>query len=99
MPIASGVVDFLFIIMKSHPITSTQTIGNFVSYDSWLNSINRTRCTGWRWRKEGTVSTQNVFGKLYITRAEINRFETRAMAGEFHKAAITPSRKTEPLSV
>ena len=85
--------------MKSHSIQSTQTIGKFVSYDSWLNSINRTRFTGWRWRKEGIVSTQNVFGKLYITRAEIARFETRALAGEFHMAAVTPSRKTAPLSV
>jgi len=79
--------------MRTHSIQSTQTIGNFVSYDSWLNLINRTRCTGWRWRKEGTVSTHNVFGKLYITRAEINRFETRAMGGEFHKKAVTPSTR------
>jgi len=79
--------------MKSHPIQSTQTIGNIVSFDSWLNSINRTRCTGWRWRRDGLISTQNVFGKLYITRDEIARFEARALSGEFQKKAVTPTAR------
>jgi len=63
-----------------------------VSFDVWLNSLNRTRCTGWRWRKNGLISTQNVFGKLYITRDEIARFEKRAIAGQFHKEVATPTK-------
>jgi hypothetical protein len=73
-----------------------------VSFDAWLNSLNRTRCTGWRWRKNGLISTQNVFGKLYITRDEIERFEARAMAGDFHMDATTPATRTavkNPISV
>jgi len=79
--------------MKKHTIQSTQAVGNIVSFDAWLNSINRTRCTGWRWRKNGLISTQNIFGKIYITRDEIARFETRALSGEFHKQAATPCVK------
>jgi len=65
-----------------------------VSFDAWLNSLNRTRCTGWRWRKHGLIITQNVFGKLYITRDEIERFEARALAGDFHMDATTPVTRT-----
>jgi hypothetical protein len=36
----------------------------------------------------------NIFGKLYITRDEIAKFERRALAGEFHKDATTPQRMT-----
>ena len=63
-----------------------------VSFDAWLNSLNRTRCTGWRWRKNGLVSTHNVFGKLYITRDEIARFEKCALSGKFHKEAVVPTQ-------
>lgn len=83
--------------MKPHTTQTNQSahaVGNIVSFDAWLNSLNRTRCTGWRWRKKGLISTQNVFGKLYITREEIARFEKRAIAGQFHKEATTPSKVT-----
>jgi hypothetical protein len=67
--------------------------GNLTSFDAYLDSINKTRCTGWRWRTQGIIQTVNVFGKLYITREEIARFEARAIAGEFHKDAPVPTRK------
>jgi hypothetical protein len=79
--------------MKTNTTQSTQAVGNMVSFDVWLNSLNRTRCTGWRWRRSGLINTQNVFGKIYITREEIARFEARAMAGEFHKKAAIPCVK------
>jgi len=85
--------------MQAHSIPSHETAGTLVSFDGWINSLDKTRTTGWRWRRDGVIQTVNVFGKLYITREEIARFEARAISGEFHKAAITPSRKTEPLSV
>ncbi len=58
-------------------------ISQLVSFDNWLESIDKTRTTGWKWRKKGVISTLNVFGKLYVTRDEITRFESRVLSGEF----------------
>jgi len=65
---------------------------SLVSFDSWLEALDKTRTTGWRWRKDGLISAVNVFGKLYVSRDEISRFERRAIAGEFHREAKMPSR-------
>ena len=82
------------ILMQAHPIANHETSGNLVSFYGWLESLDKTRTTGWRWRKDGLIKTVNIFGKLYITRDEIAKFERRAMAGEFHKEATTPQRMT-----
>ena len=66
---------------------STPLPGNLVSFDAWISSLDKTRGTGWRWRRAGVVETVNVFGKCYISREEITRFETRAAAGEFERAS------------
>lgn len=66
------------------------TAGNLVSYFGWLGTLGKTRTTGWRWRKSGLIQTVNIFGKLYVTRDEIARFEQRAMSGEFHKELVSP---------
>jgi len=34
-----------------------------------------------------------VCGRLYVSRDEINGFDTRAAAGEFSKTHVTPKRK------
>jgi hypothetical protein len=73
-------------------IPSHETGGTLVSFAKWLESLDITRATGWRWRRDGTIKTVNIFGKLYVTREEIARFEQRAMAGEFHRDSPTPSR-------
>ncbi len=81
--------------MQSSPIPfHYETSGTLVSFDGWLESLDKTRTTGWRWRKEGLIKTVNIFGKLYISRDEIARFERRALAGEFHKDARVPQRMT-----
>ena len=67
--------------------------GNLHSFDAWLEGMDKTRTTGWRWRKEGIVSTINIFGKLYITSEEIERFEQKAMSGGFHKEATPHLRR------
>jgi hypothetical protein len=60
--------------------------GNLVTYDAWIGSLNKTRATGWRWRKTYPwLKTVNIFGKLYITCETIAEFERRALAGEFEK--------------
>ena len=67
--------------------------GNFVSYDAWIRSLNKTRATGFRWRKlYPWLKTVNIFGKVYIARATIAEFECRALAGEFAKQHLLPAR-------
>ncbi len=80
--------------MQVTPKQPQETTGNLVAFDGWLESLDKTRTTGWRWRKEGLIKTVNIFGKLYITRDEIARFERRAIAGEFHKDGTVPHRIT-----
>ena len=66
---------------------------NLISVDRWLKDLGKTRVTGYRWRRDGLVSTINIYGRHYITRDEIARFEARAMAGEFTKAHAKPTRE------
>ena len=73
--------------------TTTYSISSLVAFDDWLRNINLTRVTGFRYRKRGLIDTVNVFGRLYITREEIARFEKRAIAGEFHRTVIPPARR------
>jgi hypothetical protein len=67
-------------------------IGDLVSFQRWLDSIGITAATGWRWRRDGRICTTNVAGRLYLSRAEIKRFEERAAKGEFSKVHATPAR-------
>jgi hypothetical protein len=62
------------------------TAGDLVSFDVWLESLNRTRATGHRWRQKFPwLETINIFGKLYIRRTTIEEFERRAAVGEFQR--------------
>jgi hypothetical protein len=79
--------------MQVNNTASQATAGNLVSYFGWLETLDKTRTTGWRWRKNGLIQTVNIFGKLYVTRDEISRFEQRAMSGEFHKEVVTPTTR------
>lgn len=74
-----------------------QPTSNLVSFYGWLDSLGRTRGTGWRWRKKGIIKAVNVFGKLYISRDEIARFEARAVAGEFADKSNVLKRRTTPI--
>ena len=67
----------------------TPSPSNLISFDSWLRGIEKTRVTGFRYRKAGLIETVNIFGRLYVTREEIARFESRAMAGDFARTADT----------
>ena len=61
--------------------------GDLVAFDPWIQSLNRTRATGHRWRKQFLwLKTVNIFGRLYIRRKTIEEFQRRALAGEFQKA-------------
>jgi hypothetical protein len=66
-----------------------EQLSNLVPYDDWLKSIGLDRGTGYRYRKAGILTAVNIFGRLYLTRTEIERFEKRALAGDFaRKSAI-----------
>ena len=75
--------------MSTNAHSTQTTASNLVPFDGWLSELGRTRCTGWRWRETGIVATVNIHGRHYITREEIARFESRAMAGDFAKTADT----------
>ena len=57
--------------------------------------VGKTTCTLWRWRKQGWLETINVAGKIYVSDAAVERFKTRASAGEFAKTPVVPARHKE----
>jgi hypothetical protein len=61
-------------------------------FERWLRQLGVSRTTGWRWRREGLVTTLNIAGKIYVLDEEIERFTQRAQAGEFAKQPVVPSR-------
>jgi len=82
--------------MQTHSNQFNINAGTLVSFDDWINSLGKTRTTGWRWRKGGLIRTVNIFGKLYISREEIDCFEKRAIAGQFHRESGIPSHRATP---
>jgi hypothetical protein len=74
------------------------TASNLVSYDRWLSDVGITPTTGWRWRKRGVIETVNIYGRIYISRQQIARFEQRAAAGDFakeHKTPAAPNQRSD----
>jgi hypothetical protein len=63
---------------------------SLIPFDQFLKSIGRDRGTGYRYRRAGMVKTVNIFGRVYITAYEINRFIERAKSGEFARQRPTP---------
>jgi predicted site-specific integrase-resolvase len=61
----------------------------------WAEQIGRTTSTIWRWRKFGWIEVVNIAGKLYISAQEVERFNTRAAAGEFSREPVVPQRVRE----
>lgn len=64
-----------------------------VPFGKFLADIDKSSVTGWRMRRTGLINTVNISGKVYVTEAEIHRFEERAVAGEFAKAPHAPRRQ------
>jgi predicted site-specific integrase-resolvase len=60
------------------------------SWRKWLRQVGVSPVTGYRWRRRGWITPLNVAGKLYVTAAEVARFERRATAGEFAQSARCP---------
>ncbi|HEY9172210.1 MAG TPA: hypothetical protein VI136_08010 [Verrucomicrobiae bacterium] len=64
--------------------------GGLRSYNSWLQEIQVSDVTGWRWRKRGWITVQNISGRAYIEQAEINRFIERVKRGDFAQRPVVP---------
>ena len=65
-----------------------------VSYQKWLKDVGITDVTAWRWRKSGLLEEpKNINGRLYLTAAQIARFNARLESGEFSRDHKTPRRE------
>ena len=66
------------------------------AYTSWLREMQVSDVTGWRWRRRGWITTQNICGRCYVQFAEIDRFLERVKAGEFAKEPVVPRNGGQP---
>lgn len=70
---------------NTHPPAS-----GLLAFNRWLKDTGIGRATGWRWRRDGIIQTLNIYGRCYISREEIARFEEAAKLGEFARASHPP---------
>jgi hypothetical protein len=64
-----------------------------IPLDKFTEQSGLSPVTIWRFRRAGMLTTVNICGRHYVTRAEIRRFNERAAAGEFAKAPARPKAK------
>lgn len=57
-------------------------VSDLVLYDRWLADLGISATTGWRFRKRGAITPIVLYGRLYLSRRQIEEFERRASAGE-----------------
>ena len=68
-----------------HEPPSNADPSNLFCFYQYLAGRKLTRTTGYRYRQQGIIKVINIFGRLYISREEIEKFERRALNGEFCK--------------
>jgi hypothetical protein len=68
-----------------------------MSLDKFIEQTGLSPVTVWRYRKRGILNTVNIYGRNYILRSEIARFNERASAGEFAKTPVVPKRSKPPM--
>ena len=79
--------------MKLHTV-QTNEAPPLISAATFARSIGRTSITVWRWQKLSWLDPfVNIAGKPYLTREAIERWNTRARAGEFAKAPHAPKKE------
>jgi hypothetical protein len=55
----------------------------WIPLNRWLEKLNISSVTAWRWRKRGWLKVVNVGGRLFVRPQDLVEFENRALAGEF----------------
>jgi hypothetical protein len=70
---------------------NSESVPRLISFNKFLEDLNLTSTTGWRWRKRGVIQTVNIYGRLYVSQDAIVDFHRRATAGEFAKE-ISPKK-------
>ncbi len=83
----NGCVDYEETPSNANPST-------LIPLDQYLRGRGLTRTTGYRYRRKGLITAVNIYGRLYLTKDEIKRFEERAIRGEFSLAVRTPGHHT-----
>lgn len=63
-----------------------------IALDKFIEQSGISAVTIWRYRRAGMLNALNICGRLYLTRAEIRRFNERAAKGEFAKKVSRPHR-------
>jgi hypothetical protein len=63
-----------------------------IALDKFIEESGISAVTVWRYRRAGLLRTLNIYGRHYLTRSEIRRFNERAAAGEFARAPSRPRR-------
>jgi hypothetical protein len=78
--------------------TSSQ-LPKLIPLGQWRKELGITNPTIWRWRKQGWINAVIINHRPYVTLEEINRFISRAKAGEFSGSGTVPVPATQPVSV
>lgn len=75
------------------PIMTPTDPEPMMSLNKFTEQMGRSKATIWRYRKAGMLVIVNTCGRQYISRAEIARFNARAVAGEFARDVL-PIKRT-----
>jgi|GEM_PF-1332695 len=78
--------------LENNPILDSEPP---ISLDKFIEQSGLSAVTLWRYRRAGWLSTLNICGRHYLTRAEIARFNSRAAAGEFARQPAHPKRTNQ----
>jgi hypothetical protein len=67
-----------------------------MSLHKFCENAGVSRSTGWRWRKNGWLTTVNIAGRPYLTDKALAEFMRRAEAGEFAKERHVTKQRSTP---
>ena len=72
-----------------------ENVPQIMSLEKFLDSIGRSRTTGYRWRKNGFLRAITISGRPYVTCEAVAEFMRRASAGELAGDKNTVKKKMQ----
>ena len=66
-----------------------------MALDKFIQYAGVSRPTAYQWRKKEILKTINICGRQYVPAKEVDRFNTRAEAGEFSQEHTSPFRNQD----